>query len=84
MREQGKAINAEVMNNRFFFKMLYLPARILLSIKKQRNTVLKGPKPGFARLVHRFIANVSVMIDAILPASFKGSSVLAVMKVRKG
>jgi 2-polyprenyl-3-methyl-5-hydroxy-6-metoxy-1,4-benzoquinol methylase len=84
MREQGKAINAEVMNNRFFFKMLYLPARILLSIKKQRNTVLKGPKPGFARLVHRFIANVSVLIDSILPASFKGSSVLAVMKVRKG
>jgi 2-polyprenyl-3-methyl-5-hydroxy-6-metoxy-1,4-benzoquinol methylase len=83
MREQSKAIGSDIMANRFFFKMLYLPARILLSIKKQRNTVLKGPKPGFARLVHRFIANVSIMIDAILPASFKGSSVLTVLKLKK-
>jgi hypothetical protein len=82
MKEQSSAISAELLANRFFFKMLYLPARILLRIKKQRNTVLKGPKPGFARLLHRFIANVSIIIDAIFPASFKGSSVLSVLKLK--
>jgi len=83
MQEQSRAIDADLLNNRFFFKMLYLPARILLSVKKQRNTELKGPKPGFARLIHHFIANVSIIIDAVFPASFKGSSVLSVLKLKK-
>ncbi len=82
MKIQCESIGSDLLTNRFFFKMLYLPARILLSIKKERNTELKGPKPGFARLVHRFIANLSVIIDSILPAGFKGSSVLSVLKIK--
>lgn len=82
MRIQSDSIGAKLLNNRYFFKMLYLPARILLKIKKERNTELKGPKPGLARLIHRFIANISVFIDAIFPAGFKGSSVLSVLKLK--
>jgi len=83
MKEQSKALGTELAKNRFFFKMLYLPARILLSMKKKRSEEFKVPKSAFSKFVHRSIAQVSLTIDAMLPASFKGSSVFSILKVKK-
>ena len=82
MKEHSDGIGAKVISNRFFFKMLYLPALLLKKMGKNRNVELKGPKPGFSRVIHRFIAAVSVLIYSILPSGFKGSSVLSVLKLK--
>jgi SAM-dependent methyltransferase len=82
MKEQSEAIGASLLMNRFFFKMLYLPARLLKVLGKKRTVELKGPKPGISRWIHQFIAFGSQIYDRLLPNSVKGSSVISVLKVR--
>jgi hypothetical protein len=82
MKEQSEAIGASLLMNRFIFKMLYLPARLLKILGKKRNVELKGPKPGISRWIHQFIALGSQIYDRLLPNSIKGSSVISVLKVR--
>jgi hypothetical protein len=83
MKAQSKDVNAELVKNRFFFKMLYLPARILLSLKKKRSEEFTVPTSAFSKFVHRLIAQTSLLIDGLFPASFKGSSVFSILKIKR-
>jgi len=83
VEEQAKNIQAKVSTAYYFFKFLYLPARITLGLGKKRSTKLNGPKSTISKLIHKLIANISFLLDATLPKSWKGTSIIMVLKIGK-
>ncbi len=78
LRQQAQDIGMQATQLHYFFKILYLPARLLMAMGKKRNVKLSGPKSGLGKLIHRVIAWGSLFMDRVLPASWKGSSCFAV------
>lgn len=65
---------------RYLFKSLYLAARALLQVKKERDVLIRGPKPAM-RALHALIARFLVLESWLLPSAMKGSSAISVCRV---
>ena len=66
----------------YFFHLIYLPARILSLLNRDRNTVLSPPGRGFVSL-HRLLARVMLLDFYCLPSLFVGTSIICVFDITR-
>lgn len=73
-------LNLHINHMSYFFKGLYPPARILKSIKKDRNTTIIPPVGELQKIFHRMISLYFQVEYHLFPAQVKGSSLLLVLR----
>lgn len=81
LREFGLASGLESVRAGYFFQSLYLPARLLGLIGRDRGTQIIPPSKSM-RWLHHLIAAVFKLEHSLLPRSLPGSSAYAVFAVR--
>lgn len=67
------------VSSRHCFHLLYWPARLLLLSARQRNTRFNVPQ-GAMKWMHALIAGLLVLESSILPGSWRGTSIFAVVE----
>jgi len=73
------SLDFDVVDNRYFFHGLYIAAKLLLKIKKHKETKLTAPK-GVMKIFHVFISWYFILEYHLLPKKWKGSSIICVAK----
>lgn len=74
----------ERIRSAYFFHVLYPAARLLLSAKGERKPYFSVPAPGLSSLMHRVIAWCFFLEFRLLPRSWWGTSLIAVVDHRPG
>jgi len=72
----------EVVRLNYFFRLLYPPARLLSALRRPRTTEVSAPEPG-RRWMHHLIGRVFDLEERVLPGKLAGTSLLAVLRVRR-
>ncbi len=73
-------LSMKEIENGYFFHALYIPARILLSIAKKRETTIHAPY-GLTVFVHALLARFFVLEYNMLPKRLYGTSLIYVAHV---
>lgn len=74
--------DAAVLKSSYFFHSLYPAARIQLRLAGNRKLAFSVPAPGPASWVHAMIGRLLFIEQKILPGNWKGTSLIAAVKVR--
>jgi SAM-dependent methyltransferase len=82
LTETAQLLNLDVVYQSYFFHSVYLPARILAAMKKNRSTRMDAPR-GWARPLHRMISWAMLVDYRIVPAIIPGTSAIACLRVRR-
>jgi 2-polyprenyl-3-methyl-5-hydroxy-6-metoxy-1,4-benzoquinol methylase len=69
-------IDGKVNKLTYTYHGLYIPARLLLKSKGQRETNIKAPSGVLQKLVHRILSNYFLLEYMLLPGRWKGTSLL--------
>jgi 2-polyprenyl-3-methyl-5-hydroxy-6-metoxy-1,4-benzoquinol methylase len=72
----ARQLDARLSYASYFFRWLYLPARVLAVAGIKRGTEIKAPSPA-ALLLHRLLARLSWADYRLLPTAIPGSSAIA-------
>jgi SAM-dependent methyltransferase len=83
VRRLAASAGCELYYAGYFFHSLWMPARLLRMMGKQRSTRIYPPGPA-ARAVHRLIASGFVLEEWIAPKSWVGTSILGVLHKNAG
>ena len=75
LSEHAENLTWNVKKCRYLYHALYLPARMLVKMKKQRNVILKAPH-GFSLFIHKIISLLFFSEYKIIPGGIKGTSLL--------
>jgi SAM-dependent methyltransferase len=78
VRRLAKESDCELQSAGYFFHALWMPARIMCALGKERSTKIFPPGPG-TRPLHRIIAGGFFLEELILPKFVAGSSILGVI-----
>lgn len=81
LRQFGNASGLVPVSSGYFFQSLYLPARLLVLLGRNRETRIRPPLAS-ARKFHRLIAWWFHLEHVLLPRRLRGSSAYAVYAVR--
>lgn len=81
LRELAQATNMSVEHQSYFFRALYVPARVLAVWKRKRSTQVHPPQ-GWKKYLHKAFAWMMRFDYLVLPASVPGMSAIACMSVR--
>lgn len=71
----------EIVEQRYCFRLLYPPARILSSLGMKRATEVSAPSAG-SRGVHRALGALFALEERLVPGFVPGTSLLAVLRAR--
>jgi 2-polyprenyl-3-methyl-5-hydroxy-6-metoxy-1,4-benzoquinol methylase len=80
-RDTVAAAGLTMVDARYLFRLLYLPARLLLAMQGKRPTEIKAPV-GALKVVHTMISYVLLADAVALPGALPGTSVLIVASTR--
>jgi SAM-dependent methyltransferase len=72
----------DVIRQGYCFHLLYPPARLLSALGRARATEVAAPSPP-SRWVHRLVGRVFDLEDRVLPRSLTGTSIVAILRVRR-
>jgi SAM-dependent methyltransferase len=72
----------ELLRLRYFFHLLYLPALAMSALRLQRAVAVTVPSSG-RRWAHRMLGALLAREERWLPGSLPGTSLLAVLRVRR-
>lgn len=72
----------EIVRFNYFYRLLYAPARLLSALGRRRAIEVNAPEPG-RRWMHHLIGRVFDLEERVLPARLAGTSLLAVLHVRR-
>ena len=70
----------EAVDIRYFFRALYLPARILNWLRRPRPVAIAAPRPA-ARPIHRALSRLCYLEYLLLPRGLAGTSLVASVRI---
>lgn len=76
----AESLKMEIIYKSYFFKGLYLPAKILKKLRLNRSTTINPPRNIISSIVHKIVSSYFLLEQKILPSNWKGSSLLFVLK----
>jgi SAM-dependent methyltransferase len=75
-------IGWDLVYSSYFFHSIYVPARMLAALKKQRQTKIVPPH-GFAKMLHALVARSMNLDYQLLPRTWRGTSAIACLRPRR-
>ena len=72
-----KKTDFEVIDNRYFFHILYFAARLFFKFKKDRKIKVSAIN-GFMKIIHKFISFFFIIEYYLFPKKMKGSSIICI------
>ena len=76
----AKAVEMEVVLNKYIFNILYLFTFIWLMIFKKRPTIMKAPKVHMRKL-HNILGSIIALENKLFPSLLYGSSIISILRV---
>jgi len=77
--ELATSLQMEVKRIQYMFHALWIPARILAKMKKERNVFLTPPR-GITKIFHRLLSFYFYLEYKIFPGDLKGTSLMLYMR----
>lgn len=81
--ELGATLGWERLRSGYYFRLLYIPVRLLCLLGVERGTALRAPTPGM-RWLHALVAAYHRLEERLLPGFIPGTSAYAIYRVRRG
>lgn len=82
INDLARELGWRLVGQSYFFRPLYLPARLLAALKKDRKIRIAPPQ-GFAKILHRLIAYGMILEQRVLPGERLGTSILASFEISR-
>lgn len=80
LEELGQSLGWRTHRAAYFFKLLYLPMRLMSALGISRGTAVKPPRAGL-RGLHHLVASMHRLEEWLLPGSVPGTSAYAVFRL---
>lgn len=74
--ELAAKLNLEIEHAGYFFRIFYLPARLLTYFNRTRSCIVKPPR-GIGLFIHKLVTTISLIEYSTLPKSLHGTSIIA-------
>ena len=71
-----EAINCKILDLRYFFHLLYVPARLTLSLFQKRPVQMKAP-PNALKSIHYLLSKICILDYWLLPKRIRGASIIS-------
>jgi len=81
LREFAESLHLGPLHQSYFFHALYVPARLLAALKKNRSTRVQPPQ-GWRKPLHRLFGAAMWLDYKIMPARVPGMSAIATLRAR--
>ena len=81
LRAVVNGIGGTVLSLRYFFRILYLPARLTLALFHRRSVRINAPRNGM-KLVHYLISRICFADLFLLPPGVRGTSIICTVQLR--
>ena len=80
LKNIAQEIHAKIFDLRYFFRLLYVPMRTLLSFQKERKVIMHPPQQKI-KLLHYLISRLCVFDYFFLPKCIYGTSIICNLNV---
>jgi SAM-dependent methyltransferase len=83
LQKQLEDIHSPALSIDYFFKLLYFPGRLISLLSLDRKLKVPAVNTPAMKFLHKFIANLLVLTDNILPSSIYGTSLISVSRLKR-
>jgi SAM-dependent methyltransferase len=83
LRAVVNGIGGTALSLRYFFRILYLPARLTLALFHRRSVRINAPRNGM-KVVHYLISRICFADFFLLPPGVRGTSIICTIQLKNG
>lgn len=81
LQEDTASLVGESLYTSYLYRLLYIPARLLKALNKNRNTEIKAPQGSISKLAHKIISIYFVIENKLRLFNLPGTSLITLIKV---